>query len=62
MWEAGNTYDVPPLRLSVQGTRHQLDNFIPELTVADTQKRRRLYQTLLEQIVHKPVPERPQTL
>ncbi|AUB42388.1 IS4 transposase [Nostoc flagelliforme CCNUN1] len=31
MWSAGTTYATPPLRLSLQGTRHHLNNFIPEL-------------------------------
>ena len=31
MWSAGTTYNTPPLRLSLQGTRHHLNNFIPEL-------------------------------
>ncbi len=58
MWEAGTTYRVDPLRLSLQGTRHHLDNFIPQLASASTQKRDMLYQTLLKTIVHKLVPER----
>lgn len=31
MWESGTTYGVSPLRLSLQGTRQHLDNFIPQL-------------------------------
>lgn len=58
MWEAGTTYRVDPLRLSLQKTRHHLDNFIPHLASASAQKRDRLYQTLLQTIVHKLVPER----
>ncbi len=58
MWSAGTTYKVDPLRLSLQGTRHHLNNFIPQLASASTQKRDRLYQTLLKIIVHKLVPER----
>jgi len=30
MWDAGITYSSPPLRLSLQGTRHLFDNFIPQ--------------------------------
>ena len=30
MWSAGNTYGTSPLRLSLQGTRHHLNNFIPQ--------------------------------
>lgn len=59
MWEAGTTHGVNPLRLSMQGTRQHLDNFIEQLALAQTRKRKRLYQTLLKLIVHKPVPERP---
>lgn len=59
MWEAGTTYGVPPLQLSLQGTRHHLDNFIPELLAASGKKRHLIYLTLLKIIVHKSVPERP---
>lgn len=59
MWSAGTTHKVNPLRLSLQGTRQLLDNFIPHLASASTQKRDRLYQTLLKTIVHKLLPERP---
>jgi hypothetical protein len=33
MWQAGTTHGVPPLRLSLQGTRHHFDNFIPLLVI-----------------------------
>jgi hypothetical protein len=59
MWSAGTTYGVQPLRLSLQGTRHHLDNFIPELLAACDRKRDKIYRTLLKIIVHKAVPERP---
>ncbi len=59
MWEAGTTYGVLPLRLSLQGTRQHLDNFIPQLLAASGNKRRRIYRILLAMIVHKTVPERP---
>jgi len=59
MWSAGTTHKVDPLRLSLQGTRQLLDHFIPHLASASTQKRDRLYQTLLKTIAHKLVPERP---
>ena len=58
MWEASTTYGVDPLQLSIQRTRQHLDNFIPELISASARKRDRLYQTLLETIVHKLVPKR----
>ncbi|QIR36091.1 IS4 family transposase [Tolypothrix sp. PCC 7910] len=59
MWQAGTTYNTPPLRLSLQGTRHHLINFIDKLEAVTLQKRRRIYRTLLKVIVHKPVPDRP---
>ena len=31
MWSAGTTYGTPPLRLSLQGTRHHLNNFTAQL-------------------------------
>jgi hypothetical protein len=59
MWSAGTTYTTPPLRLSLQGTRHHLNNFIPELLAAHSTKRLQIYRTLLKVIVHKPVSDRP---
>ncbi|HEY9830581.1 MAG TPA: IS4 family transposase [Stenomitos sp.] len=59
MWEAGTTYGVLPLRLSLQGTRQHLDNFISQLLATSGNKRRQIYRILLAMIVHKPVPERP---
>lgn len=38
MWEAGTIYKVDPLRLSLQGTRQHLDNFIPQLSFASNRK------------------------
>lgn len=59
MWEAGTAYNVPPLQLSFQGTRHHLDNFLPQLMFASKDKRHKIYRKLLVMIVHKVVPERP---
>jgi hypothetical protein len=59
MWSAATTYGTPPLRLSLQGTRHHLNNFIPELLAATSKQRHLIYRTLLKVIVHKAVPERP---
>lgn len=59
MWQAGTTYNTPPNRLSLQGTRHHLLNFIPKLETAHSQKRFSLYRSLLKIIVHKVVPDRP---
>lgn len=58
MWEAGITHGVNPLRLSLQGTRQHLNNFTEQLATASNRERQQLYRTLLELIVHKPVPKR----
>jgi hypothetical protein len=58
MWSAGTTYGASPLRLSLQGTCHHLNNFIPQLLAACSTKRQQIYHTLLKVIVHKAVPER----
>lgn len=58
MWSAGTTYGVPPLRLSLQGTRQHLNNFIIHLAATSAVHRERLYQKLLKIIVHKPMTER----
>jgi IS4 transposase len=44
MWDAGTTYTTSPLRLSLQGTRHHLINFIPKLLAATSTKRLRIYR------------------
>jgi hypothetical protein len=59
IWSAGTIYSTPPNRLSLQGTRHHLINFIPKLLAATSQKRLRIYRTLLKVIAHKAVPDRP---
>jgi len=59
MWSAGTTYTTPPLRLSLQGTRHHLINFLPKLLAATSTKRLQIYRTLLKVIAHKAVPNRP---
>ncbi len=38
MWDARTTYTTPPLRLSLQGTRHHLINFIPSLISSNFNK------------------------
>lgn len=58
MWSAGTTYGTPPLRLSLQGTRHHFNNFMSELLAASFQKCLQIYCTLLKVIVHKAVPLR----
>ncbi|MHC5763382.1 IS4 family transposase [Nostoc sp.] len=59
MWSAGTIYNTPPNRLSLQGTRHHLINFIPKLLAATSQKRHQIYRTLLKVIAHKAVSDRP---
>nr|WP_208492139.1 IS4 family transposase [aff. Roholtiella sp. LEGE 12411] len=59
MWQAGTTYNTPPLRLSLQGTRHHLINFLSKLLAAHSTKRLQIYRTLLKVIAHKAVPDRP---
>jgi hypothetical protein len=59
MWSAGTIYNTPPNRLSLQGTRHHLINFIPSLIAATSQKRHQIYRTLLKVIAHKAVSDRP---
>lgn len=59
MWSAGTTGGVSPLRLSLQGTRHHFDNFIPKFLNVSDQIRDRIYQTLLKILIHKEVPLRP---
>ena len=59
MWHAGTTHGTPQNRLSLQGTRHHLVNFIPKLLAASSKKRLIIYHTLLKVIVHKAVPEPP---
>ncbi|WP_375515990.1 IS4 family transposase, partial [uncultured Nostoc sp.] len=59
MWSAGTTYGTPPLRLSLQGTRHHLHNFIPQLLAATSTKPLQIYFTLLKVIAHKAVSDRP---
>ena len=55
LWSAGNTYGAPPLRLSLQGTRHHLNNFISQLLAASSKKHLQIYSTLLKVIAHKAV-------
>ena len=59
MWSSCTTYGTPPLRLSLQGTRHHFSNFITELLAASSTQRDQIYRTLLKVIVHKSVPARP---
>jgi hypothetical protein len=59
MWSAGTTYDTPPLSLSLQGTRHHLNNFMTRLLTVTPTQGHQIYRTLLKVIAHKAVPLRP---
>ncbi len=59
MWSASTTYGTAPLRLSLQGTRHHLNNFIPNLLAVSEGQRHHIYHILLKVIVHKLVSDRP---
>lgn len=59
MWQSAQPAQVSPLRISLQGTRQQFNQFRPILVQASDQKRRRLYTTLLEVIRDQLVPLRP---
>lgn len=60
MWDAGSIHNTPALRLSLQGTRNHLNNFIPQLLSTCDSLCCKIYQTLLVCIVHKKVPDRPE--
>lgn len=59
MWEGGTKYGVPPLRLSLQGTRQHFNNFLTQFLAASEALRNHIYQTLLKIIIYSKVPERP---
>lgn len=56
---ANSSFKVSPLNLSLQGTRHHFNNFIPKLLNTSEQARDIIYQTLLKIIIHKEIPKRP---
>ncbi len=59
MWSAGTQMEVNPLRLSLQEARHHLNHFVGEFKNSGVRKRKKLYQTMLEAIAHKPMKKRP---
>ena len=59
MWQAGNTQQSDPLRLSLQGTRQHFNHFIPQFAGAAKRQRQSLYQALLTVIASDPLPYRP---
>lgn len=59
MWQSSQQAEVSPLRISLQGTRQQFNQFRPNLAQATAKNRCRLYTTLLEVISDQLVPLRP---
>ena len=59
MWQSAQQAQVSPLRISLQGTRQQFNQFRPILVQASDKNRRRLYTTLLEVIRDQLLPLRP---
>ena len=59
MWKSAQQAQVSPLRISLQGTRQQFNQFRPQLAHATAKNRRRLYTTLLEVLSDQLVPLRP---
>lgn len=59
MWQSAQQAKVSPLRISLQGTRQQFNQFRPGLAQATAKSRRWLYTTLLEVISDHLVPLRP---
>lgn len=59
MWQSAQHAEVPPLRISLQGTRQQFNHFRPLLAMVPDQNRRCLYITLLTIIPEQLVPLRP---
>ncbi len=59
MWKAGKTHGIPPLRLSVQGTRQSFNQFCPLLAEAGRIRQQPLVQELLSLTAQGKVPLRP---
>lgn len=59
MWQSAQHAQVSPLRLSLQSTRQQFNQFRPIFAQVTDKNRRRLYMTLLEVIHDHLVPLRP---
>jgi hypothetical protein len=60
MWQAVKSSATPALRLSLQGTRQQFNQFCPGLATATAARRKRLFQSLLDILTTLRVPLRPQ--
>ena len=59
MWQSAQQSEVLPLRMSLQGTRQQFNQFRPNLAQATAKNRHRLYTSLLDVISEQLVPLRP---
>jgi hypothetical protein len=59
MLEAATKSGTSHLNLSLQGTRHHFDNFIPKFLDVSEKTVDLIYQTLLNILVHKEVLQRP---
>ncbi|MEM8780144.1 MAG: IS4 family transposase [Cyanobacteria bacterium P01_G01_bin.49] len=59
MFESALHGKVYPLNLSLQGTRHHFNNFIPKLLNTSLKTHSIIYRTLLNILIHKEVPQRP---
>lgn len=59
MWQAAQQHQLSPLRISLQGTRQQFNQFRPHLPQAKTQQRHWLYSALLTMMTDQLLPLRP---
>jgi len=59
MHQAAQSQTVSALRISLQGARQHLSNFIPHLAQAQPKRLHSLYQTLLQLVGKALIPERP---
>ena len=59
MWQAAQHHQLSPLRISLQGTRQQFNQFRPHLAQAKTRQRHWLYSALLTMMTDQIVPLRP---
>ena len=59
MWSAAKDKKIDTKRLSIQKTRHHLNNIIPELKNARSLSRKKLYLTLLELVAKSKIKKRP---
>ncbi len=59
MWQSAQHAQVSPLRISLQGTRQQFNQFRPLLAQVTDKNRRQIYISLLEVIPDLLVPLRP---